>query len=561
MGDARTSGMVKRGHREDILTATWSPPCSSSSFPTAPRHPGLRSSRASSSSSSRRACPAHLQFSSPPAAHIPACPAKPAPMSTTVTQSSSGAQESAKHRPPSIVLSSSSPPSTLFPDSRPHFARRHTTYVPTSRPIRSSPLAGPSLALGHDGTLTGSDDSHGSHSDEGKSKPSRIASTPDVPSTFHSPRSSSEDDGPVDPKSASSPTLLPPLPAASKLHRLSRGFVKLSSLPSLPSRSSSVLKSEDSKRMPEESRRTLPVPEPPVWALPSAKTVRTPSVSSTGSNRRSILLSPTTPVTAPPTTTVYPATPVRRPTTASSSKSLPGNINRRSSTYGARPASIYNSRDPELNWLSTAAPPKFSRQSLKAEGVVMPISAKDPKFTNRRSVIIQPTSPAIAHINGNDTKGKSRETLALPSRSVSRASSMVSIGSVASEMSTIVPNGSLRVGGFGASSSSIDSTLSTLPPATPALSLSRTSSVTSADEMRPVKGMQSSLVMELRVNDVQVEVMGKGKADARSSKLDSKENGKGNSNVKKTLDGTIQRGRGTIKRAWKRVVGTVSVKA
>ena len=69
--------------------------------------------------------------------------------------------------------------------------------------------------------------------------------------------------------------------------------------------------------------------------------------------------------------------------------------------------------------------------------------------------------------------------------------------------------------------------------------------------------MQPSVVLELRVNDVQVEVM--GKADARSTKVNSME--KVNTSVKKTLDGTLQRGRGSIKRAWKRVVGTVAVKA
>jgi hypothetical protein len=35
------------------------------------------------------------------------------------------------------------------------------------------------------------------------------------------------------------------------------------------------------------------------------------------------------------------------------------------------------SRAPELNWLTTAEPPKFSRQSLKAEGVIMPVSVKE----------------------------------------------------------------------------------------------------------------------------------------------------------------------------------------
>ncbi|CAL1709445.1 unnamed protein product [Somion occarium] len=515
--------------------------------------------------------------------------------------SGSGTSEASKSRTASLLLSSPSrshTPGSIFPDmhgphprvslgGRPDFTRRHTTYLasPTPRPIRSSPLAGPSLALGQDGTLTGSDDSHSdSDSDQARHKrPSRISSSPDVPSTLTFSACSSED-GPLDPKSASSPHLeqgeLPPLPSIPSASRLSRrlswGLTKLTELPTLSRSSSSSSKSSQKEKEKEkEDVPPPPVPDIPIWARPSSTSRSSPSLRSTASNRRSLI--------SPPS-----ATPVRRPTTSSGTSARAATVNRRS-TYLGQPAEPSVSRDPELNWLTQAAPPKFSRHSLKAEGVVMPVSARDVKFANRRSVIIAP--PPVATSQTTDSRRKSRDgVLVPPSRSVSRASSMASLGSVASEMSgTIMPSPSFRVGSFGGSSSSIDSAISSLLPATPTLSLSRSTSVNStvvADEMgvlsrpcsvsfekdvgRRKEDERRGVVLELRVNDVHVEVMGKSESRRTVVVTECKPTSESNvaggktCGAKKTqavLDGTLQRGRGTIERAWKRVIRSVSVKA
>ncbi|KAK7678035.1 hypothetical protein QCA50_018976 [Cerrena zonata] len=554
--------------------------------------------------------------------------------------SSSGVSEVSRYRPSSVVLSSPSSshsPGTLFPEmnntyprvgGRPDFSRRHTTYLatPRPRPLRSSPLAGPSLALGRDGTLKDSDDSHSDTDEDNKQrcKPSRINSSPDVPSTFSSSARSSEDGPASDPKSASSPNLeqseaseevppLPNIPNASRLsRRLSWGLTKLTELPSI-SRSSSVssVSSKSSRNDNDiENIPPPPVPEIPVWARPGHVSRSSPSLRSTGSARRSVI--------SPPS-----ATPVRRPTTADSASSATS-LNRRSTLV--RPASPSVSRNPELNWLTQAAAPKFSRLSLKAEGVVMPVSAKDAKYTNRRSAIYSPPgspnslsskplpgTPAVPKPVVIDPKGKAREgsiQLVPPSRSVSRASSMASLGSVVSEMSGMSANGtilqppSFRMNSYGSSSSTVDSSL----PTTPNSSLSRTTSVNSTtgkvvDELgmlaparpRPsydkdrglpatVGALRSSseapkrrsVVFELRVNDVHVEVMGKTSEPKRSAATSCKT--KVLVTECKTAAGsdvtvseksssltvgtkTLSRGKGTIKRVWKRVMGTVSVRA
>ena len=260
----------------------------------------------------------------------------------------------------------------------------------------------------------------------------------------------------------------------------------------------------------------------------------------------------------------------------------------------------------------------------------MPVSAKDAKFANRRSAIYSPPgspsfssnslpgTPTVPKPVVVDPKGKAREggiQLVPPSKSVSRASSMASLGSVASEMSGMSMNGtslqppSFRMGSYG-SSSTIDSSL----PATPTLSLSRTNSgnstmkVTAVDELgviaparpRPsydkdrglplpqtVEALRTSgelpqrrrsVVFELRVNDVRVEVMGKRSESTRRAATNCKTKvvvtecktgadsdvtitEKSISVGPKKVDGSLSRGKGTIKRVWKRVLSTVSVKA
>ena len=312
-----------------------------------------------------------------------------------------------------------------------------------SRPLRSSPLAGPSLALGTDGTLTGSDEDG---DDEARRyRPNRISSTPDVTSFS---MAMSLDDLQTDKRRAfasalASPTgtlrgaPLPPSPTreqhinetldalsgssrttdaaptpptpAKQSHRLSLGFKRLSALPGLPSfspkRSNSTSASKDaappsagverartisfaSRSSPSSSVDVPPVPAIPIWA----KSAPNASTSSLRAAHVTIDLSHTPDIQRRPSTA---------PSTLAASSSRSHRRSRQTITpsqsqiqpqppHHARPNT---STDPEANWMSAAAAPRFSRLGLKGAGVVLPMSAKEVRRKSTLSVVSEADGP------------------------------------------------------------------------------------------------------------------------------------------------------------------------
>ncbi|KAJ3491981.1 hypothetical protein NLI96_g324 [Meripilus lineatus] len=459
-------------------------------------------------------------------------------------------------------------------------SRRHTSYLPSSprreiRPLRSSPLAGPSIV--QDGSLTGSDESGSSQINEERRKfrPNRISSIPEVPSTFGRPASLCSPSGisidihsPASDVSeiseyGSSPSDLPsptePEPAK-RSRRLSWGIVKLTPLPALPARSPSSRSSKRNSYRPPSP--PPPVPDIPTWALPSSPI--------SPARRSAVSLS---------------AASARRPSTA---PTVPSS---RSSVCLGHCTGPSTSRDPELNWLSSAAPPKFSRLSLKAEGVILPVSAKDAsKLAKRRSTAtISGSSPPYHYLpaapESKDDKGsKGKGQKSCPPSRMPSTTSLASLGSQISTSSVPLPAPPFSTTSRNNSLSSLASGASSMNAPTPSLSLSRTSSAGSAtepDEMGVLRGLETALGsstsagefqkavvgVEVRVNDVCVDVIatsdaskaGKAQVLGASTATLVKDPA---APVKAPVSSTnaprkLERGKGTIKRLWKRVVGSV----
>ncbi|KAI0089553.1 hypothetical protein BDY19DRAFT_109840 [Irpex rosettiformis] len=207
---------------------------------------------------------------------------------------------------------------------------------------------------------------------------------------------------------------LPPTPPAkakqSPSKKLSLGLKKLTALPSLPKRISASIptppdhsfvtkgksKEKNNTSMAAEAAAPTPdIPKVPVWAGPGHVPTRTGS-------RAPMPFRPHSPNLLHPGS----ATLNRRasqasltPSVASSVQSSSKSTHRRSMALSAHPIPS-TSRDPELNWLSTAAPPKFSRLSLKADGVVMPVSAKEMR---RRSTASLNRTGSVSSMNSTRT--------------------------------------------------------------------------------------------------------------------------------------------------------------
>ncbi|THH29157.1 hypothetical protein EUX98_g5032 [Antrodiella citrinella] len=469
------------------------------------------------------------------------------------------------------------------PDGRPDFMRRHTTaHVPPtsprreSRPLRSSPLAGPSLALDSDGLLkpgSGSEESCSSESGESRYRPSRISSTPNIPSmltvfeaaaqfpTDGLPSSGSDSIGsPVSillspPPESPVPVLLPATPEPSKQsRRISWGIARITSLPSVPSKPASILSRSSSKGSVTSTGShkvsvSPPVPNIPIWALPShTESHRAPSSATSSSTRTR------------PKSTLAPNgyTHVLRPSTAPE-LGMTSKASKRRSALAGPPST---SRDPELNWLTQAAPPRFSRMSLKAEGVVMPVSAKDTKLANRRSTAstLSPVSPTY----GSPSRERQRE--AMPSRTPSR-SSLISTTSALSQDSILrsPPYPRFASSSRSGSYSSIESTLS-LSPSTPELTVSRSPSLISEDGVDEF-GMSAGYLEQQASKGETVSVQANA-ADAAQLETSALTREKAEAAVESTATVTtpeepapggakVQRGKGTLKRVWRRVVRSV----
>ncbi|KAH9949809.1 hypothetical protein B0H21DRAFT_67318 [Amylocystis lapponica] len=307
--------------------------------------------------------------------------------------------------------------STFAISSRPDFFSRRQSYAASVRPLRSSPLAGPSLALSQEGILVGpaSDEdelasaslsscqwsagvsssactssSVSEHGVRSRYRPSRMATSPPPSSTAKSVSAPSSIRF-IQPSPAI-PEVDPPSPVPRKpSRRISLGLTKLKSMPSLPSASA-----------------PLPLPTQPEYEpSPELTPPSTPGPAPSVSQRpRSILISPANSTLSLAAAAPGPTSPAS--TLASSTRRTPSSTSSQGSAHPHRRSYFANlppstSRDPELNWMSSAGPPPFSRQGLRDAGVVLPVSARDAR---RRSLPPAPYSPAAV-------ARERRQTLAL----------------------------------------------------------------------------------------------------------------------------------------------------
>jgi len=517
---------------------------------------------------------------------------KPRPVSLILSSPSTS------HMPGSIFPDIPSPPPSLSPVSRYDMSRRHTTYLAPSprrdlRPLRSSPLAGPSIAIDGDGTLTkkGEYDNDSNADLRPRYRPNRISSSPEVSSIFsrmmddeslagtsnssssgnHSVSHSSSETAESTSTDATSVTATEEAIKPSK--RLSWGLIKLPSLPSMSSHSRSKSLSKGSSHSQPPQPSPPPVPPIPVWALPSHTRGPSPVPSNLSQNRQRVVSHSRRPSTSPgtPSRLSY----VGVPDPLSQSRNAPS-----------------TSRNPELNWMSQAAPPKFSRLSLRAEGVVLPVSVKEMR---RRSTIYGSEHESSSSVNSRTIsepeKAKIRETKSSPpSRMPSSRSlrSLVSLSSLTSSSEPIpVPAPPFRTASRHASTSSIETSASSIPPSTTP-SLSRTTSNASLTEdefgvtfaksrsSTPSPEFQKTTAVmgvEVRVNDVCVDVIPTSRRRERTISILTPDNASARStatvhvlnrrpsalrapNPTQQPPAKVAK-RGTIKRVWKRVIGSM----
>lgn len=305
-----------------------------------------------------------------------------------------------------------------------------------------------------------------------------------------------------------------------------------------------------------------PVPSIPVWAKPSYVPGATSPTDGSTSKSAENTAAPTRPI-------------LRRPVTAPSPTSLaPGSLSRRSSKYGshetlpqpdsdaAPPPIPSTSRNPELNWLSTAAAPKFSRLGLKGEGVVMPLTAKE---VRRRSTI---------RVSSNDDARSITGTLRSMRSQASLNSLAASTEPVAEEDDDVQPPRPAFCRKASSSSSSVASTASVESDGQTTPSLSRASSesgasveevhspripdqsefgVLASDDAGKDKGTTG---VELRVNDVTVEIidLGEKTEPVRTQEMRVGADTKTVKNAEKAKKPASER-RGTLKRMWKKLTG------
>ncbi|PSS29805.1 hypothetical protein PHLCEN_2v2701 [Hermanssonia centrifuga] len=563
-------------------------------------------------------------------------------------------------------------PPTSISSYRPSMSRRHTAHlmpappVPgprrESRPLRSSPLAGPAIALSTDGTLLRPDEDGAARTM--RYRPNRISSTPDVGSAF-----STEDMNMKKRLIASAPTSptgtlrgnpLPPLTAepeplmpspvkeqeektplvsaepAKSSRRLSISFKRLSySLPlsnhkRSPSGSTSTTAPATEETPVLGRARTFsgppspngvqkdkapPVPAIPVWAKPSF--MSTPSSSHVSSSSvidishtpdapssRSLARRPST---APSTSSAVSAASTSRLSTRR--RSVRPDVTIASSSLPHLPGSNISpstSRDPEMNWLSTAAAPKFSRLGLKAEGVVMPVSAKSARRRSTMSVLSAVSESegvrsmksreslrSVASGTSKSGKGKEKE------KPVSEETAKRTLESAAEEDGDVEPPSPpfMRNGNASSSSlvtSSTSGSIGTLVSSvgsigsmeegmsTPSLTssttrgsvdelgvLSDSASAATAGGMSRLKdhGMAATRGVELRVNDVTVEIIDMGHQHHRRDSSQGSVRGVPNAAVHATEKPVVHGGHkdakagkepkrsGTLKRMWRKVTG------
>jgi len=471
--------------------------------------------------------------------------------------------------------------SDVSASARPANARRHTTYLPArreARPLRSSPLAGPSLALVQDGAITEAGNSqsgqrpalaHAKSSPDISTKAIVTETVVQSPTDIPSSRTSSFDGGHglSAPVAHSRDEELGDRSASSMSSRLRRLSLKLKRRSSVALSSQSELdESEDLPSVPQartssgsssfekSAQDAPPVPDIPLWARDSRKMPATNSPSPVEDRKSGY---------------------ARRSSTTPSSPLPDQSWKQRSTTPASlqpvSPTSLQNvampstSRNPEENWLTSASAPRFSRLSLKREGVVLPISVKEAR--RRSTVSLSSRSSVDGSIKGKQSM-KSLRTVSNPNSETAKR--------MEGEGEIQPPRPPFRTE-FNGSCSSIassvaGSTAETESITTESRPTSRFSTITDGGlpgaHSPYATELKSSSTLELRINDVTVdvialkadepEVMDQSPAeperlspsipdDTRTKEIESTDL----ASVAKV------RRRGTLKKVWKRVVKTV----
>ncbi|TBU22820.1 hypothetical protein BD311DRAFT_822322 [Dichomitus squalens] len=436
---------------------------------------------------------------------------------------------------PSPTRSPARPPSAehrlSIPDRPPLAVRRHSTLSPltSSRPLRSSPLAGPSIALAHDGTLKVG-----------------AASAPPTPGGGGRHLSPLAELVGAAPEAGAAPGEGEDGRAQKQRRRRTLGavFSKLS-FPSASNSSSTVDERRPAASAGVSQPRTRarsasahdapPVPPMPTWAQ---NTTTVPARAS-GSSHHAAAPSPsssrshTLPRTNPP-----PASPPSsRPT--SPTPSARSNASRRSTIHGhadlraragspptAARAPPSTSRNPEENWLTQAAPPRFSRLGLKAQGVVLPVSAREARrrstiSTSERGVrsLDALSAPAPAHTRASSSRSS------VASGTYGRAQQRPATSPSASASSSRLPSRAASLASASSSRVSVAERDCATPPLTMSSATSASSvsfadpPVVASDELGFLPGGASGV--QIQLNDVPVpeeayyDYVGNGSAKGR----------------------------------------------
>ncbi|KAI0768421.1 hypothetical protein BC629DRAFT_1536365 [Irpex lacteus] len=218
------------------------------------------------------------------------------------------------------------------------------------------------------------------------------------------------------------------------------------------------------------------------------------------------------------------------------------------------------SRNPEENWMTSASAPRFSRLSLKADGVVMPVSVKEARRRSTASLSSRMSASDVRGLKGKQSTRSLRSRLA--------------------EDAEMQPPRPLFRGDSNASSSSLGSSITdTDSILTETRSISRMSSMTDGELPLPhgyAEEGKSTSTLELRINDVTIDMINYehmehvesprsftemelatiAEVEAREVKGVT-ETGVETAVVDSPTPTKVKR-RGTLKKVWKRVVRSVT---
>ncbi|KAI0717838.1 hypothetical protein C8T65DRAFT_104294 [Cerioporus squamosus] len=401
-----------------------------------------------------------------------------------------------------------------------------------SRPHRSSPLAGPSIAFAHDGTPKATSapptPSGGSRHLSPLAEFSTTAAQVDDPG---------DGDG-VDSKKRRRRSLGAVL---SKISFPSSGSSTSSSSssssgaePSSPQRESPVRSRQRSRSASSRTAPPVPaVPPVPAWAhntlpprsmsphklSPSSSRAHTHSPGSSGSPKSSRPSSPT---------------PSARSTTSRRSViHTPIVTDPRTGSPVATRTTPSTSRNPEENWLTQSAAPRFSRLGLKAEGVVLPVSVREARRRSTASTLSIASTSRAKSFDALSPHSSSRPgSTARPSTVGHAPSSRMSIASTSTFTPSSVSHSSSSTPSHGSQShshssprhrsrtssfASASSGRASIDCDTPSLTMSPGPSASDVSLAAPEVDEMGVLTrgVQLQLNDVPVGVIGSPRRGAR----------------------------------------------